>query len=113
MIRRPPRSTLFPYTTLFRSDVGVDRRQGLAHVATVGRAVPRLPVVRIHREPDGPEVPLEERGHRPVRLQRLVDRGIRADLDAAARGRRGAPGTRPEPPPGALPVVPRASAPGG
>src|SRR5438552_8361200 len=26
MIRRPPRSTLFPYTTLFRSDVP-DRRQ--------------------------------------------------------------------------------------
>src|SRR5688572_31839615 len=25
MIRRPPRSTLFPYTTLFRS-VGIDRR---------------------------------------------------------------------------------------
>src|SRR5260370_19966771 len=25
MIRRPPRSTLFPYTTLFRSDVGCDR----------------------------------------------------------------------------------------
>src|SRR5256886_11476629 len=24
MIRRPPRSTLFPYTTLFRSDVSVD-----------------------------------------------------------------------------------------
>src|SRR5689334_24852660 len=24
MIRRPPRSTLFPYTTLFRSDAGVD-----------------------------------------------------------------------------------------
>ena len=24
MIRRPPRSTLFPYTTLFRSDVGGD-----------------------------------------------------------------------------------------
>src|SRR3712207_7429658 len=23
MIRRPPRSTLFPYTTLFRSDAGV------------------------------------------------------------------------------------------
>src|SRR5687768_17698019 len=26
MIRRPPRSTLFPYTTLFRSEVHVDRR---------------------------------------------------------------------------------------
>src|SRR3712207_7696896 len=53
MIRRPPRSTLFPYTTLFRSDEDVDRirqwavdsgarwgenrsrreRFGLAHVA--------------------------------------------------------------------------------
>src|SRR3712207_7912922 len=26
MIRRPPRSTLFPYTTLFRSATGADRR---------------------------------------------------------------------------------------
>src|SRR5258708_22821264 len=26
MIRRPPRSTLFPYTTLFRSRAGVDRK---------------------------------------------------------------------------------------
>src|SRR5258707_7708987 len=25
MIRRPPRSTLFPYTTLFRSEVGRER----------------------------------------------------------------------------------------
>src|SRR3712207_6872102 len=25
MIRRPPRSTLFPYTTLFRSKLGFDR----------------------------------------------------------------------------------------
>src|SRR3712207_7724441 len=24
MIRRPPRSTLFPYTTLFRSEAGID-----------------------------------------------------------------------------------------
>src|SRR3712207_7796919 len=34
MIRRPPRSTLFPYTTLFRSRRG-DRRSGRA--APVGR----------------------------------------------------------------------------
>src|SRR3712207_7735544 len=27
MIRRPPRSTLFPYTTLFRSREGADRPQ--------------------------------------------------------------------------------------
>src|SRR5258708_12688118 len=29
MIRRPPRSTLFPYTTLFRSLLGVDLVLGL------------------------------------------------------------------------------------
>src|SRR3712207_6930385 len=28
MIRRPPRSTLFPYTTLFRSPGGVEEAQG-------------------------------------------------------------------------------------
>src|SRR2546422_1757066 len=28
MIRRPPRSTLFPYTTLFRSPPGPDGRHG-------------------------------------------------------------------------------------
>src|SRR3712207_7481008 len=28
MIRRPPRSTLFPYTTLFRSRVGVGADEG-------------------------------------------------------------------------------------
>src|SRR5256886_5105380 len=27
MIRRPPRSTLFPYTTLFRSEMPEDRRR--------------------------------------------------------------------------------------
>src|SRR3712207_8919766 len=33
MIRRPPRSTLFPYTTLFRSeaDAGAPRTQGDRH----------------------------------------------------------------------------------
>src|SRR5258705_6698071 len=31
MIRRPPRSTLFPYTTLFRSDVLLSRAHGTAH----------------------------------------------------------------------------------
>src|SRR2546426_12091533 len=29
MIRRPPRSTLFPYTTLFRSIPGLNRNDGL------------------------------------------------------------------------------------
>src|SRR5256885_8036875 len=33
MIRRPPRSTLFPYTTLFRSFQGFRPRQSLASTA--------------------------------------------------------------------------------
>src|SRR2546425_7196211 len=37
MIRRPPRSTLFPYTTLFRSHAPLSRP----------RAVPRLAGVRV------------------------------------------------------------------
>src|SRR3712207_8584511 len=28
MIRRPPRSTLFPYTTLFRSELDIEVRRG-------------------------------------------------------------------------------------
>src|SRR3712207_8803049 len=31
MIRRPPRSTLFPYTTLFRSERRLERRVELDH----------------------------------------------------------------------------------
>src|SRR3712207_6927474 len=38
MIRRPPRSTLFPYTTLFRSDVAVHGRVG-ARTAAVAAGI--------------------------------------------------------------------------
>src|SRR3712207_7502900 len=44
MIRRPPRSTLFPYTTLFRSGVRPRRQAGVAlrtRAAGVGRPVER------------------------------------------------------------------------
>src|SRR3712207_9169497 len=41
MIRRPPRSTLFPYTTLFRSARPALRRLRLA-LALVGRRARRL-----------------------------------------------------------------------
>src|SRR5256885_13212899 len=38
MIRRPPRSTLFPYTTLFRSlDVGVNRERVVRGIALSAR----------------------------------------------------------------------------
>src|SRR2546430_4187570 len=51
MIRRPPRSTLFPYTTLFRS--GVRRRQGV------------LPA------PDGYLV-IEDYAHHPSEIRALL-----------------------------------------
>src|SRR3712207_7065251 len=40
MIRRPPRSTLFPYTTLFRSDRPEQRHDRAGHLG-VERHVPR------------------------------------------------------------------------
>src|SRR2546421_7369904 len=36
MIRRPPRSTLFPYTTLFRSGVPLPRDSSDRHAVTFG-----------------------------------------------------------------------------
>src|SRR2546427_2188847 len=69
MIRRPPRSTLFPYTTLFRSrqadrDPGTaERRRGQA------REPPREPAYRPGQ--DGPLVP---RLHDPDRRSALRDR---------------------------------------
>src|SRR3712207_7008300 len=51
MIRRPPRSTLFPYTTLFRSlrEVALDVEEG-ADIVMVKPALPYLDVVRRVRE---------------------------------------------------------------
>src|SRR5256885_7272475 len=55
MIRRPPRSTLFPYTTLFRSEDG--RAPGLArHRGRAGEAQqvgPDRDAVRQHGREDG------------------------------------------------------------
>src|SRR3989475_3941836 len=41
MIRRPPRSTLFPYTTLFRS-CAVKARRAVSSAAPAGRTNPAL-----------------------------------------------------------------------
>src|SRR3712207_5026820 len=52
MIRRPPRSTLFPYTTLFRSPLPSnpvvlrDRRQVPHHLPFVGGQNPAVALVR-------------------------------------------------------------------
>src|SRR5260370_42407715 len=41
MIRRPPRSTLFPYTTLFRSHIAEPRRRSGLVVSRCREALPR------------------------------------------------------------------------
>src|SRR2546430_11885470 len=45
MIRRPPRSTLFPYTTLFRSLTLDDIQLGLIEVRSRGRAKEDTPLL--------------------------------------------------------------------
>src|SRR3712207_8910915 len=54
MIRRPPRSTLFPYTTLFRSagDRAADRHFGHAF-QTTGRAGDRFSRRALHHPKSG------------------------------------------------------------
>src|SRR3712207_7645789 len=62
MIRRPPRSTLFPYTTLFRS-VDRDQLAGLAHAVRGGR---RLLLVHLRLGGERRPAPLAEVGSFPV-----------------------------------------------
>src|SRR5438067_5292407 len=58
MIRRPPRSTLFPYTTLFRSQ----QRQRRALAGLDGAAVLRAATF------PGPPQPLEQQDRKSTRL---------------------------------------------
>src|SRR3712207_6955984 len=71
MIRRPPRSTLFPYTTLFRSQ-GADRR----------------------RPPQGRRRRAEEQGHRTEERRRGA-RTARGRRDRGERQQRGSAGPGP------------------
>src|SRR3712207_8518456 len=64
MIRRPPRSTLFPYTTLFRSELG-DRRGIAATLHQLGALRQRqqdLPgAIRLYQESLAIKQALEDR----------------------------------------------------
>src|SRR3712207_8717601 len=73
MIRRPPRSTLFPYTTLFRSGDHVERRPVDADDRDVAPLPGDVDAPLDHRRRAGleEEALAEDRVHpRPARLQR-------------------------------------------
>src|SRR2546430_12926649 len=55
MIRRPPRSTLFPYTTLFRS-CSPSNRAGGEPARGCGRSPPRHRRRAVHEQPVQPEL---------------------------------------------------------
>src|SRR3712207_7127020 len=85
MIRRPPRSTLFPYTTLFRSE-GAGDHHALDLVGALEDLHDlRLAHVALHREVPGVAVAAEDldgiRGHLHgvVRGHQLRDRGLRSE----------------------------------
>src|SRR5256885_9675304 len=74
MIRRPPRSTLFPYTTLFRSRFR--RKDQLAARRAVLRFGSRLVVIdqALHAEASRPVRVVRVRDHVEVVHDRVVDR---------------------------------------
>src|SRR3712207_7013828 len=63
MIRRPPRSTLFPYTTLFRSVVDAGQPAQLAGASARVKALGVAPLALLERRGD---VRLEERDRAPA-----------------------------------------------
>src|SRR2546423_15677510 len=87
MIRRPPRSTLFPYTTLFRSVAGLDRLQSVR--------AGRLPSLA-HRRADDLAATRQRAG--PFRLRLRARRGGRSPL-ASRHRRQPEPAARSRPPP--------------
>src|SRR2546430_9142198 len=72
MIRRPPRSTLFPYTTLFRSPLVDHRRQHVAPEVVVA-AVALLIFLELGDERRGAEDVIAHRRQRPPGPPRNLD----------------------------------------
>src|SRR5260221_14796089 len=67
MIRRPPRSTLFPYTTLFRSGQIVGDGLGMAACAAEGEILGRAGMLARRRQLlEGGRSPADRRGAEPA-----------------------------------------------
>src|SRR3712207_8931749 len=75
MIRRPPRSTLFPYTTLFRS-VHQQVVDGLVHLVRVEAEPHRQRALRVEVDEEHPASELRERRTQVDRGGRLADAAL-------------------------------------
>src|SRR2546422_10879275 len=97
MIRRPPRSTLFPYTTLFRS---VRLGQGQPEPAELGHVFPHRLALATGVVPQGADqgglaVLVEEGAGRALEeLLVLVEGEVHQAFVLSARGSLGSPRTR-------------------
>src|SRR3712207_7490014 len=94
MIRRPPRSTLFPYTTLFRSNALLERRGArVAMLTTEGhRDVVEmregLKPERYDLRLPAPEPLVPRRLRLPVRERLRADGSVAVPLDRASLDRK-------------------------
>src|ERR1035438_5865147 len=85
MIRRPPRSTLFPYTTLFRSVPVIVTKSPFFRLYT---SIPRVPLYRSEEHTSE----LQSLRHLVCRL--LLEKTCAAPTPPLAGGRRGGRGRR-------------------
>src|SRR3989442_6336567 len=104
MIRRPPRSTLFPYTTLFRSPTAAGpRRHGVLR-GTQGRGDPRR--IPVPRDPDC--IPSSGRGQKDPKRERRDRESDVARTETGWLGPSAAPITPPTSPPASVTPARRA-----
>src|SRR5436853_5445771 len=90
MLRRPPRSTLFPYTTLFRSHIAMARRKHERVRAAVGASLDVGPVIDQRLHDDGVPGRSEEHTSELQSLRHLVCRLLLEKKKARSSGRRSA-----------------------
>src|SRR2546430_3304954 len=85
MIRRPPRSTLFPYTTLFRSRE-VARKGEPAAALAEELAHERHRRAREEAAPDGDVIAVLDPSDGVLQRRELLGRRLRLGLEPPARG---------------------------
>src|SRR2546430_12548837 len=73
MIRRPPRSTLFPYTTLFRSNP-LQHLSALAHAQDDGPGADIHEQIDRHVDEDAPDAVRRRGGEADQRISDMADR---------------------------------------